>query len=82
MKISTMSIVLTSLNLMRTIVALGLLTQPRKERFAVGDLVQPANLLAEEWMSTSHAVKVILRSVVVQDVLYGRGGDGVRERPD
>ena len=51
---------------MRTIVALGLLTQPRKERFAVGDLVQPASLLAEEWMSTSHAVKVILRSVVVK----------------
>lgn len=67
---------------MRTIVALGLLTQPRKERFAVGDLVQPASLLAEEWMSTSHAVKVILRSVVVKDVLYGRGGDGVRDRPD
>ena len=77
-----MSIVLTSLKLMRTIVALGLLTQPRQERFAVGDLAQPPNLLAEEWMSTSHAVKVILGLVVVKDVFYGREDIGVRERPD
>lgn len=58
---------------MRTIIALGLLTQPRKECLAVRGLVQARNLLAETWMSTSHAVEMILGSAGVNDEKYGGG---------
>lgn len=65
---------------MRTIVALGLLTQPRKERLAVRDLVQSTSLLVEEWMNTSHAVKTILGSAV-KDEIYSAGGDWCEGAP-
>ena len=58
---------------MRTIVALGLLTQPRKESLAARDLVQPTSLLARSWMSTSHAVYPILALAIAKDGAYGRG---------
>ena len=67
---------------MRTIVALGLLTQPRKERLAARDLVHPPKVLAGAWMYTFRAVNTISRSAVVEDGLYGRRGIGVREQRD
>lgn len=66
---------------MRTIIALGLLTQPRKERLAVRDLVQPSSLLAGAWVSTSHAVEPILGSAVVKNGLYGGRGVGGEGAP-
>ena len=67
---------------MRTIVALGLLTQPRKERLAARDLVHPPNVLAGAWMYTFRAIDTISRSAVVEDGLYGRWGIGVRDQRD
>ena len=67
---------------MRTIVALSLLTQPRKERLAVRDLVHPPNVLTGAWMNTFRAIKTFSRSAVVDDGLYGRGGIGVRDQRD
>lgn len=59
---------------LRTIVALGLLTQPRKERLAVRHSVQWPILLAGEGMSTSHAVNMSFRLAVVKDGVYDGGG--------
>ena len=56
---------------MRTIVALGLLTQPRKESLAKRDLVQAPLLSARDWMCTSHAVKRIVGLAVVKDGACG-----------
>ena len=67
---------------MRTIVALGLLTQPRKERLAARDLVHPPSVLAGTWMYTFRAINTISRSAVVEDGLHGRGGTGVRDQRD
>ena len=67
---------------MRTIVALGLLTQPRKERLAAKDLVHPPNVLTGAWMYTFRAINTISRSAVVQDGVFGRRGSGVRDPRD
>ena len=63
----------TSEREMRTIVALSLLTQPRKESLTTRDLVQPTFLLVRNWMSTSHAVWSILALAIVNNGAYGRG---------
>ena len=67
---------------MRTIVALGLLTQPRKERLAARDLVHRLKVLAGAWMYTFRAINTVSRSAVVEDGLYGRWEIGVKDQRD